>query len=197
MNINLILTSHIGEESRYSRYLEMINYYLTFDKISKIIFIDNSDFIPDFSDIKDPRFNYVRIENHTFHKGYGEFDLMSNASDYLDEDCYVIKLTGRLKITRFNDLLNELTFDKIISSRFRPINGWISTWLFGCTYGIYKQLFNSNNLTEMMEVEQGVIERFLFSIVKPTELYNLKFTLPDYGVEGTYGNHPRMKYKWR
>ena len=143
-------TKLIDANERQRQYINAIHFYIE-NTDCKIIFCENSntDITPFFKDLQN------RLEVLTFPgnqdkqrgKGYGEAEIIEYAlqhSSYIQDDCVIIKITGRLIINNINQIIRSLTCKHdFVTCLFHSDLRFADSRIFCATVSFFRELLNN------------------------------------------------------
>lgn len=199
----MINTKLIDSGIREKQYKDVLTFYLENTNMD-IVFVENSntDFSQDFMYYIDiGRLEYIAFAGNQIcidkGKGYGEANIIKYAfdtSNKIKEADYIIKITGRLKITNINHLLRYTNKvlkknNKYIIAQISNKYDFVSTQFFVA----HKEYFNKylfNDIQQINEVKGIYLEHIVANNVKSWTNSHNKFRLfiSPFKIEGVSGS---------
>ena len=194
------------EVTRLGQYKESLLFFIKKTDINKIVFCDNSNFPFDFSDLTDEAKKYGKhIEilqykgNKTgvleFGKGYGEGEIIKyifEHSELLQSAEYFFKVTGRLKISNIDRILEHIK----VGENYFMANMYHYPSIDTRFYGVNKELYKCylmNVFKNVNDDKQKYLEVCFYEALQKNKIVYRCFPfVPEImGISGTMGQKYR------
>lgn len=161
-NVTIILTAtvnvnpHIYDSLRRNtgirekEYIDACKYYSAFPFVKKVILVENSNWkfkedLPEKTQLvslSTTDFSPDLYKHITNIKTLGDWTCICKGLDVIsDPEEFVIKITGRLKIQGFTDLIDNLDFNKINVAQYFKSQAWVSSWFIAGRCCAMKEIF--------------------------------------------------------
>lgn len=187
--------THLNDVSeRQKQYVDAIHYYIS-NTDCEIVFCENSntDISPLFEN-KQERLEILTFsgnQNKQRGKGYGEAEIIDYAlchSSFIQDNCIIIKITGRLIINNIRQIIKSLTFrHDFVTCLFHSDLKFADSRILCGTVSFYKEFLENK---EKMNDGKGVFfEHVLASTVLESPLRFIPFIQEPLisGISGTTG----------
>lgn len=179
-----------NSEQRFKQYYESIDFFVKSGVFKKIIFCDNSNTdINSFKKLLQEASSYdVNLELLSFKgnkkaveelgKGYGEGEIMQyimHNSKIINEEKYIIKITGRLKIDNIKKIVKKIDEEKIYFNISQGNKVKIVDTRF---YGMPKKIFEKYFLKEYVKIKDDkhfYLEHLYTEIILKNKLKTFNF----------------------
>ncbi len=212
-SFNVPSTTIIDVNERLSQYIASIDYAIEhYKSISEIVFCENTDYIFDYSSLKEKALkNDKKLEVISFKgdyssiqrlgKGYGEGEIIEYAlkKSELIRQCDVFyKLTGRLVVKNMDKIVAATqSFNSFIyypKSIYKIPKDHIETYFYKVDKNLYvKYLIDAHR--DIDETQFRYLEHLFYERLSKIDLQSFKLVPLISGFSGTSGNsyEPKMK----
>ncbi len=210
---NIPSTTITDVNERLSQYLYSIDYAITHYKlISEIVFCENTDFVFDYTPLKEKALakrkkleiisfkgDYSKIEQKG--KGFGEGEIINYAlkkSEILAKSDSFFKLTGRLIVKNMDQVvlttISESSFIYHPKTIYKIPQDHIETFF----YKVGKNLYQKHLLDSYKEVDESqhlYLEHIFYRRLSSLELRSFKYVPQISGFSGSSGNPYELETK--
>lgn len=179
---------------RQKQYIDAIQFYLS-NTTCQIVFCENSntDIQPFIENTKD------RLEILTFSgnknkqrgKGYGEAEIIEYAllhSSFIQDDCTIIKITGRLIINNINKIIRSLTCKHdFVTCLFHSDLRFADSRIFCATVSFFREFLN--NKEHINDSNNIFFEHILASTILASSIHFVPYSEEPLitGISGSTG----------
>ena len=190
----MAFTSLNNIEERQKQYIDAIQFYLS-NTSCPIVFCENSntDIQPYIENTKD------RLEILTFSgnqnkqrgKGYGEAEIIEYAllhSTFIQADCVIIKITGRLIVNNINQIIRSLSCKHdFVTCLFHSDLTFADSRIFCATVSFFREFLN--NKVRINDSENVFFEHILASTVLASVIHFVPYSEEPLitGISGSTG----------
>jgi len=162
---------------RRRQYIKSIKYYIQNTFFKNIVYCDNSGAVADeelkfLADKYQKNFEWLSFVGDSKKcidcgKGYGEGEIVNYAlehSSIMSQCSFMIKITGRLKVTNLELLLRFAAMDKVqfLPNKTMDRRHYINTRIYMMPIEVYRQCFKDAYL--LVDDEKGVFMEHAFGI---------------------------------
>jgi len=205
-SFNVPSTTIVDVKERLSQYIKSIEYAIThYKSISEIVFCENTDYIFDYSPLKEKALlNGKKLEVVSFKgdysgiqrlgKGYGEGEIIEkalNKSEIMGRCDVFFKLTGRLVVKNMDEIIAATPSDNCFiyypKAIYKIPEDHIETYF----YKVDKKLYIKRLIDAHMNIDESrfrYLEHLFYERLSSIDLQSFKLVPLISGFSGTSGN---------
>lgn len=201
-NNNVYKVSLKDSKERFLQYIDSIKYYLSYSKIRRIVYCDNSGAAPvnelfDLAEKNEKQFEWLSFVGNSeltvkFGKGYGESEIVNYAIEHsklISITDFMVKVTGRL-IVKNVDCLFTFSNRKLTLWPIKILDAdlYINTRIYMMPVQLYKDYFWKVG-TYVNDVGGVYLEHAFGYCIRDAKLQYNKFIIPPWieGISGSTG----------